>query len=62
MECRVDFECPIINVDSESLASGMNKKRELSRVELGCAIMTVDIESKVGGIQKGTEWSQVQQQ
>ena len=36
----MDLGCPIINVDSESLVCGMNKKRELSRVELGCAIMT----------------------
>ena len=37
---RMDLGCPIINVDSESLVSGVNKKSEFSRVELGCAIMT----------------------
>ena len=54
---RMDLGCPIINVDSESLVCGRNKKREFIRVELGCAMMTVDTETTVCGIQIGAECS-----
>ena len=44
MECKKraewTFDAQIINVDSESVVCGMNKKREFCTVELGCAIMT----------------------